>query len=219
MTNLELEALLVKLEHRVEILEAAALRANAGPARTPTPAGQRVQPEGASVRTVIEKITMPPAAELQKLLDVVLTTYPKLRTWSPGDRYATSDAFEFFNQFACAFAYISRTGRAATIDRKYSLDFWTAQAEDFCRRQQMPVNSISGSSFLAAVLASGDIPFTVPDGWGNSWSFGLQPWGGLPATALWCDVLRDQKINDPVPGPYKAPAGSGFNVRQERSAG
>lgn len=210
MNTTELEAIVVQQGRRIAALETeiGVLKANAGIARKATearPAAQPVQPEGASVRTVIEpaKIAMPTTSELRKLLDVVLAAYPKLRTWSPGDRYANQDAAEFFRHFSSAFWFVAGKGRTDGVDEKHSVAWWAGEASDWCALQNNRL-SISSGSLWAAVIAAGDIGFVQGDNFGNVWAFALAPFGGRPATEAWRNTLRgnlDSKLQ--LPGKYK----------------
>jgi hypothetical protein len=199
----ELEALLVQQGKRIAVLESEvlALKANAGLAHDSRAPAVRPAEEGVRITYPVArtKIPLPSPAEMQNLLDVVLAKYPKLRPFSPGDRFAVQDAANFFQEFCSAFEYVAQLGRADQIDTKRGLTWWTAQATEWCRLGKTPAD-VKGSPLLAAVIAAGDVAFVERDEFGNVWAFALATAGGVPATEAWRSVLKnglDERLRRP----------------------
>jgi hypothetical protein len=216
MNTTELETMLVSQGRRIATLESeiVALKANGQRkfAQAP-PASHAAEPEGVRIMHPIEraKIAMPSTAELEKILKVVLAVYPKLRPYSPGDRFADQDAAEFFREFHAAFTFISHLGRAEYIDTKRSISWWAGEATEWWRLRKAP-GDINSSPLLAAVVAAGDVNFTQRDEFGNVWAFALVTFGGRPATEAWRNGLRGQLLS-PLPGAHSAtPSSSGVRI-------
>ena len=219
MAIAELEATIATLARRVLAAEneLAALKANQGEGMgAAAPVAKQVaavvKEPGVQFFRPVEPppIALPSEDELRKLPGVVFGTYPTLRTWTPGSRYADQDENGFMQQFAAAFTYVAHMGRAE-IDHKRSASFWADAASEWHRHRDVRVN-IGGSAFLAACIAAGDVAFQRSDQFGNVWAVGLVSWGGRKATDAWRNALRGD-LRRPTPGIHKAPAGSGFSVR------
>lgn len=196
------------LQSEVDVLKAS------NSSSVPASVAQRVEPEGVRITYPIErsKIALPNTAELKTLLEVVLAAYPKLRGWSPGSRTAYQDEAGFIQQFSAAFRYVSHLGRDE-IDQKHAVSWWTDAASEWCKVQNIWSSSIGAFPFLCAVIGSGDTKFTESDHWGNSWSVGLSPYGGTPATGTsWHRALNGQLLK-PSPGVHKAITGPSPVVR------
>jgi hypothetical protein len=181
------------------------LKANAAPpkvaVRQPLPA----ELEGVRIfhPTESAEIALPNEDGMQLLFDAVLVKYPKLRPYTPGDRYSYQDQTDFFAGFCKAFGFVARQGRTDEVDTKRSLDWWSGEASDWWRSQGN-TGRIGAGHLLVAVIAAGDVGFVQGDEWGNQWSFSLATHGGRPATEAWRDVMRGQ-LRQPLPGVHKAP--------------
>ena len=222
MNSAELEAKLAEFGRRLALAESdiVALNAKLGFRKVaPLAASVAAEPEGARIVYPVEraKIALPSDDELRKLLDVVFGSYPMLRPWTPGSRFASQDEEDFVRQFSAAFTYVAHQGRAEEVDKNRSVGWWADQAGEWWRQKKAPTNIGSGA-FLAACVAAGDIPFQRSDQFGNVWAVALLTFGGRPATEAWRSVLRGD-LRRPIPGVHKAPEGSGFNVRREGSVG
>ena len=221
MNVTELEAIVAQLGHRLAIAESdiVALNAKLGFRKVaPLAASVAAEPEGSRIVYPVEraKIALPTDDELRKLLDVVFGSYPTLRPWTPGSRFASQDEEDFVRQFSAAFTFVAHQGRTEEVDKKQSIGWWADQAEEWWRQRNAHTN-VGGGAFLAACVAAGDIQFQRSDTWGNVWAVGLVSFGGRAATEAWRSALRGD-LRRPLPGVHKAPDGSGFNVRREGSA-
>ncbi len=207
----EIESLVLQHGRQIAALEAeiAALKANSrlgkfAQAPAAAPASPPPQPEGARIYHPITRATiaLPSEGELEKMLDVVVAKYPKLRPYSASDRFAAQDHANYLREFSSAFSYIAMRGRSTEVDTTRGVTWWAAEASEWNRQRNMPID-IGVGPFLAAVVAAGDIDFIESDMFGNVWSFALTPYSaGRPAQESWRDVLRGQ-LRKPLPGKHK----------------
>jgi hypothetical protein len=193
---------------RLDALEAevASLKVNAGLVVKPAARGEPakyVEPK-VSITHPIEHspIALPTEAELWRIHRVVLSAYPELRPNST-PRYEKEDSAGVFREFCAAFAGISHLRRTEEIDHKHSVSWWAKEATG---RLGRPVQDISNTAFLAAVIGSGDIKFTLTDHYGNVAAVGLARSGGLATEAGWRRALNGQLLL-PVAGRFRAPPG------------
>jgi hypothetical protein len=96
-------------------------------------------------------VVLPTADELRRLEEIVLSQYPKLR--AGGDPAS----------FKASFHRLSYVRRAEKIDTKHSLDWWVGEAEDWLKAQHYYPSRPATQSFVAAVIAMGDIGFSDPN--------------------------------------------------------
>jgi hypothetical protein len=142
---------------------------------------------------------MPNLAQMQKLYDVVRRRLPEQKSHDP-DRP--------FRGFCAAHRYISNCGRIAAPNNKYALGWWLDDMTQWLRQRGAMTIDITGSSFIAAVYASGDVLFVPHNGdLGHTWEFSLMPpnHGGKPATDAWKLVLNGSVLAPSQPAQRFAP--------------
>jgi hypothetical protein len=193
-------------------LEALKTRVDALEAKTGLvkPAAQDVAPakfveRGVSITYPSERspIAMPTEPELWRILRIVLNAFPKLRPAS-NPRYEEEDMAGFFREFCLALAGAAHFRRTEEIDHKHTLSWWANEA---MKRIGSTAQDINSAAFLAAVIGSGDIKFTLTDPYGNVAAVGLARSGGRPANeAGWRRVLNGGQLLPPVPGRFGAPS-------------
>jgi hypothetical protein len=140
-----------------------------------------------SVTAVLDERTdLPDLKQLAKLFDVVRNLVPEVRSY---DRDAA------LRGFAGAFRYVSNCGRLAAPNGKLGLGYFMDDMKQWLRHRNAMTIDVTGSSFLGAVLASGDICFVPHNSMlGHVFEVGLQPpfHGGKPANADgWKRILRE----------------------------
>jgi hypothetical protein len=187
-------------EQRISMLEAelAELKA-AKVARPSQPQPHPAKDEGLRITYLVEpsSFVRPTQNELHKLHDVVLAKYSQ---FSPhlSSRWASQEKQEYFDGFEWAFERLGYIGRSATPDHKHYVDFWSGECRDWLRLHRPAHCGNIGAGFLAAVVAHGDIPYTVGDeARGIVWAVGLTSFGGTKASDAWRRVL-DGKLMVPV---------------------
>jgi hypothetical protein len=165
----------------------AALNAEIAALKVGTQAPRPNPPGDGGVRIIAvndERGDGPSLAELKKLYAAVKHRVPEVKSHDP-------DAG--FRGFASAFRYVSNCGRTAAPNSKLGLGYWLDDMKQWLRQRDATTIDVSGASFIAAVLASGDVLYVPHDrtrGW--VWEFGLmQPhYGGKPATEAWKCVVE-----------------------------
>jgi hypothetical protein len=170
-----------KLETELADIKArlAKIEPKAEPARAAEPPAQQVR-----ILQIPESppIILPSQIERQRLRDIVLDFYPQL--------YPTSDdPDDFVADFNLAFDRIAAAYRTDEPG-KYSVGWWTDECRDWGQLRGRG-RGIRGGAFIAAVVAAGDVKFTIPDNAGNVWTMWLAPYGGgRRATLAWREVLN-----------------------------
>jgi hypothetical protein len=157
--------------------------------------------EGARVIELLHERTadMPNLEQLRKLYNIVRHKVPQVKV-------ADDDAP--FRGFCGAFRYVSNCGRVAAPNNKHSLGWWGDDMKFWLRARNAMTNDVTGASFIAAVMASGDVLFVPHDGnLGNVWEFSLVPpgHGGKPATDAWRLVLGGSVLGPSAPARRMAP--------------
>jgi hypothetical protein len=177
-------------------IEIAKLRAER-PAPPPT---QPPKDEGPRIVLLEERTTFvrPTLGDLRKLYGIVCNKYPQFRPrWSPA-RFADQDEDEFFAGFEWSFERLGNLGRLGAPDTRRYVNHWVEETKDWLRLHRPAHRGNIGAGFLAAVLAHGDIAYTVGDAdRGVVWSIGVTPYGGKLASDAWKLVL-DGKLLAPV---------------------
>jgi hypothetical protein len=183
--------------------EIAALKAGRPVAPPPPP-----KDEGVRVVEVLDERRgdLPTLAELKKLFAVVRHRVPEQKSHDP-------DAA--FRGFCGAVRYIANCGRIATPNSKYALGWWLDDMIFWLRARNAMTIDISGASFIAAVIASGDVLYVPHDStMGFVWEFGIMPpnHGGKPADAGGWRRVLDGSILSPSAPARRSPAPSQVRV-------
>jgi hypothetical protein len=184
---------LAELEAKAAALNAEIAALKAGAAAPPPP------PKDEGARVVMlndERRDLPNLDQMRKLFSIVRHKAPQVKG-------ADDDAA--FRGFCGAFRYVSNCGRIAAPNDKYALGYWFDDMAQWLRQRNATTMDITGSSFIAAVLASGDVQFTEHNpALGHVWKFAIAPpnHGGRPASDAWKRVLEGSVL-PPVP-PMKA---------------
>jgi hypothetical protein len=170
----ELEAQAAKLAAEIAALKAG----KAAPPPSPPKDEVRV------LQILDERRDLPNLDQMRKLFDIVRHRVPEQKTHDP-DRP--------FRGFCAAARYVANCGRIAAPNNKYSLGWWLDDMTHWLRQRDAMTIDITSSSFIAAVLASGDILFVPHDAdLGRVWEFAIVPphHGGEPATEAWKRVVE-----------------------------
>jgi hypothetical protein len=136
---------------------------------------------------------MPNLAELRRLFDIVRHRVPEQKSHDP-DRP--------FRGFLAAYRYVANCGRIAAPNSKLGLGYWMDDLKQWLHQRDAMTLDVTGSSFIAAVLASGDISFVPHDSMrGFVWEFGIVPpnHGGKPASDAWKRVLEGSVLAPSAP--------------------
>jgi hypothetical protein len=175
--------------------QAAALNAEIAALKAGKPAPVPRPPRDEGARVVVlndERRDLPDLASMRKLYAVVKNHVPEVKSQDP-DRP--------FRGFCATFRYISNCGRVAAPNSKYTLGWWIDDLTQWLRQRDAMTIDVSGSSFIAAVLGSGDVLYVPHNGTlGHVWEFGIVSpnHGGKPASADgWRTVLSTGNVLPP----------------------
>jgi hypothetical protein len=142
--------------------------------------------EGPRILQLLDERTdnLPNLAELKKLFAVVKNLVPDMKSHDP-------DAG--VRGFAGAYRFVSNCGRIAVPNSRVSLSWWLEGMTAWLRARNAITRDVSGSSFIAAIFAAGDIAYTPHNAAiGTVWEFAILPpdrIGGKPASDAWRRVL------------------------------
>jgi hypothetical protein len=175
-------------------LELAELKKAAGKTPVPPPPPKD---EGVRIVLVEERTSFvrPTLGELRKLYEIVCGKYPQFRPRSSPARFADQEEEEFFAGFEWPFERLGHIGRAGAPDTRRYIGHWVEETKDWLRLHRPAHRGNVGGGFLAAVIAHGDVPYTIGDAdRGVVWSIGVTPFGGKLATDAWRRVLDGQLL-------------------------
>ena len=112
---------------------------------------------------------LPSLDQMRKLFSIVRHRVPEQKSHDPDQP---------FRGFCAAFRYVSNCGRIAAPNGKVSITWFLDGMKTWLRVRNAMTGDVTGSSFIAAVLASGDILFVPHDSnLGHVWEFGIVPPG------------------------------------------
>lgn len=151
-------------------------------------------PSPVKISHPVAKVALATEDEFRRLLEIVLIQYPQLRP---------RDTQGFEAEFRLAFRFLQHTGRREKIDRGHDLLFWVDTAAVWLREHKIApgVLGIGATAFVAAAIASGDVPFSSLDEFPHIY-FGLVPFGGgIPAKDFWRRSLAGALV-EPSPPPH-----------------
>jgi hypothetical protein len=142
----------------------------------------------------IQPPDFPTQSELDSLLRIVLSAYPRLEP-------VAGNADKFKADFRLAFLSLCHTRRRDEVDKQRTMSAWRDYAQDTLAGLNITAKLGLGP-FTAAVIASGDIPYTNPFHEMNfSMSAGLIFGGGTSGRAYsgaWRKVFEAGRVNAPV---------------------
>jgi hypothetical protein len=156
-----------------------------------------------------ERSDGPNLAELKKLYAVVKSLIPEQKSHDP-------DAG--FRGFCGAYRFVSNCPRLPAPNGRVALSWWQEGMTAWLRARGAMTNDVTGASFVAAVMASGDIAFSPHNGdLGHVWEFAiLSPGqsGGKPASDAWKRILREgaAAVLPPSAPARRAPAPSQVRI-------
>ena len=182
----------MNIDQRIAALEAelAALKAER-PA--PAPAAQKDE-QGARVIQLNDEITsgLPSLDQLRKLFSIVRNKVPQVKS---------HDDDAAFRGFTAAYRFVANCGRLTAPNPKVTIGWWCDEMKAWSRARNAMTIDLNGSSFIAAVLASGDVIYVPFNGdLGHAWEVGLlspSHNGGTPATDAWKTVLSTGNVRAP----------------------
>jgi hypothetical protein len=153
----------------------------------------------------VRQVEVPTDDECRRLCEIIWQRYPTLRP-------SRGEEKEFAAGFKAAFRFVQHHGRRAEPDRQRALGWWVDTARDWISQNCSGGFPISGSCFVVAIIAAGDVPYSDPGEPG--FVVGLQ-WGGggIPERGWWKRALGGALL-DPVPSPYPTKTPSPARVRQ-----
>jgi hypothetical protein len=189
------------LEAKIAAAQAELAEIKSGKAAPPPPPPRD---EVRIVQVLDERTDLPNLKEMQRLFSVVRTRVPEEKTHDP-DRP--------FRGFCAAFRYVSNCGRIAAPNGKLGLGYWCDDMKTWLRARNAMTIDVTGASFIAAALASGDVLYVPYNSTlGHVWEVGIVPpgHGGKLASDGWKRVLEGSVLTPSQPTRRFAPTA---NVR------
>jgi hypothetical protein len=187
---------LARLEAQTAVLNSEIAKLRAERPAPPQPPRDEVR----IVQVVDERSDLPTLADMRKLYNVVKHRVPEAKTHDP-------DAG--FRGFCGAFRYVSNCGRIAAPNARLGVGYFIDDMKGWLRLRNAMTIDTTGSSFIAAALASGDILYVPHNSMmGHVWEFGIVPpnHGGKPADANgWRKVLDGSILAPSQPARRDAP--------------
>jgi hypothetical protein len=168
--------------------QAAALQAEIAALKAGAPVKPAAPPErrGVEIRqSITERSDGPSYEELKRLLKVVQPMVPG------ADKVNKYDPDTLLRGFASCFRRVSNLGRIPAPNPKYAISWWVDETKTWLRARNVVTTDVGGVAFVAAVIASGDIAYQMPDPTrGALFECALVPYGGKPAVGdAWRKVL------------------------------
>jgi hypothetical protein len=195
------DARIAALEAKINAAQAELQALKAGKAAPPSPVNHRDVREVSVVEVLDERTNLPNLDRMRKLFSIVRHKVPQVNG-------ADDDAA--FRGFAGAYRYVANCGRLAVPNGKLGLGYFMDDMKQWLRARNAMTIDITGASFIAAVLASGDILYVPHNGdLGHTWEFSLVPpnHGGKPADANgWRKVLDGSILAPSQPARRFAPS-------------
>jgi hypothetical protein len=179
-----------QMTDRLAQLEAQALALNAEIAKLkaerPAPAPPPPRDEVRILQVLAERGDgLPSFDQMRKLFSIVRHRVPEQKSPDPDSA---------FRGFCASYRYVFNCGRIAAPNAKVSITWFIDGMKTWLRERNAMTIDVSGSSFIAAVLASGDILYVPHDSAvGHVWEFSLvlpPNHGGKPASDAWKRVLN-----------------------------
>lgn len=180
----ELEARLLQAETELASLRPA-------PKQAPAPYIEQGTTVTLHQPAFVQPENFPSQSELDGLLRIVLSEYPKLAPADDLDKYKSS--------FRMSFLSLCHIRRRDGIDKQHTMSFWRDLGQDTLASLNIPAK-LDLAPFVAAVIAHGDIDYTHPNHPQNfSMSVGLIFGGvGRAYNGVWKKVLEAGRVNAPV---------------------
>jgi hypothetical protein len=150
--NLDHDARIAELEREVVALKAAVFP-------KPVPVARPYIERGVSITHLASPPSnLPTAEEFDQLLAMVRDRYPICKRPE-----SASDASEarYRRAFANGFRFVIQAFKRAEPNSSVSGDWWVGEAQEFLRSIGAPAE-VSWSALCAAIIATGDIPYTDP---------------------------------------------------------
>jgi hypothetical protein len=143
------------------------------------------------------EFSMPSAAELRQLHELVCDRFPSLRPQF-SRKWEAEDERQYFEGFTNSFLALGHIDRSEIVDARHYLTHWQEHAEEILRPMGK-AGRIDG--FLAAAIAHGDVPYRLPDAHkGIVAELGLLHYGsGRRCTNKWREVLSMGRVLAPAP--------------------
>lgn len=186
----ELRDQVAALQQRIEALEPKKIdRANASPTEN-EPRIIHLPPSSSFVA--------PSEEQLRRLHAAVLAYNPRLERTYFG-KFADLNKADDYRCFCKAFKRIGFLRRTEALNSKRFAAGWIDEADEWLRLNDG--GGRSGPGFLIAVIAHGDVRYSLYDHLGNVPEFGLSTSEGKHATDAWRKVLNGE-ILAPIPGKY-----------------
>jgi hypothetical protein len=204
-----LEAQNAELRQRLDALQAKVSPRPKPPAPIPEDDGFHVSfPRSAPIE-------MPSIAQFERLLIIVGRAYPKIVPTFDRE----GDRMEFFNGFCASFeriANLRRTvgeGGAQMLNKRNDARHWASEAYSWLQQRGTPAETMNGS-FFAAVIAAGDVPFSLADRVGGVPAYvGLGYEGLTASTVAWRRVLASGQPREAIGKPSPLPDNQRVEVR------
>jgi hypothetical protein len=180
----ELEARLLQAETELASLRPA-------PKQAPAPYIEQGTTVALHQPAFVQPEDFPSQSDLDSLLRIVLSEYPKLAPADDLDKYKSS--------FRMSFLSLCHIRRRDGIDKQRHMSFWRDLGQDTLASLSIPAK-LELAPFVAAVIAHGDIDYTHPNHEQNfSMSAGLIFGGvGRAYSGVFKKVLEAGRVNAPV---------------------
>jgi len=182
----------------------AALEQGLAELRRPMPASvaappRETEPQGVRIYhpADIPSFELPNDQQLRRLADIVTAKFPRLGPDTSNARWRDMNVEEFHRGFCASFRRIASLNRTDEFDTRRGIRYFADEAEDWLRAQGRPTD-IRWPCYLAAVIAAGDIPFSIE---GPHVGLRLDGLGRSPLPA-WRAVL-DGRMRAPSPPPVR----------------
>jgi hypothetical protein len=156
----------------------------------------RLRPPPPPVPTIDGAFQVPSTAEVARLIDIVISKYPKLKPRG-------TDHERFLRSVRHCMAFIGTCNRLppGQTDSKFR-ERWCDRCREWVTREGYAAD-VSPLTFCIAIIASGDVDFIDPDSIGNGGvlNFGLTDGVGRKPRNGWLLVLQNGKPREALAPP------------------
>ena len=143
------------------------------------------------------RFQMPTDEQLRQLDAIVVRAYPKLGLPPDAIGEEVEQRARAFRNAFLAIGYLGRRDEPETKNA-HSLAWWLGHIKDWLNESELPAD-LTQSSFVAACVAHGDVPFFPLDRYPYDTSLGLMiGYAGRRATDAWRKVLTSGQPPAPV---------------------
>ncbi|HWK96216.1 MAG TPA: hypothetical protein VNR39_12420 [Pseudolabrys sp.] len=187
----ELKRIIAQQQEQIATIEAKL----PAPKKIDSPASAQVEARGLSIVATGDRSPdwlLPSAEDREALKKIIFAVHPGLKPQE--GRFADRNMDEFDESFKVAMQWLAIKGRGP-LDNKHYFSWWVDDMNQWATRT-LKCASVYGSGLAAALLAWGDVDFTLPLGS----QLGLAPygWRDPPHEAGWRKVLSLGQLRAPI---------------------